>query len=277
MRKFATKPLKRFGLSLALAAMLPLLSAAAPALTAPNAMKLVLGPTYDADSHCGEWKLSEYDLAYFSRQLGRAPDQVAANWKVCPDKLLSYVENGESKAFMVLKVTPVGEDLNCHFCGPEIGLASFIYGPKGWKLKHQSRLLATGLGHMGAGAEAKLIPIQGQRQGVVLDSGFVQNGISGGHKTLLAEIDGWLYQIWEGPVSRSNEGSVDQPRYSFDSSLRFVPVKGRPWPELHQVIKGTRGVYAGKTLKVVPLNETRIYRFDGRKYKPVKAYSDLRS
>lgn len=251
---------------------------AAEDLTLPEAMQSVLASAYEPDRHCGTWSLGEADRRYVASLLGSELEQVAGEWEICPMRLLNYLEPYQQKAMLLLRVRPTGTDFDCHACTPIIGAALFRRDPKGWVLQHQARILTPGLSGFGQPGEASLVSLGLSRYAVRLEGGYTGQGVSTYSQTLLAETQGKLHVIWSGVTGGDNEGTGGSlPHYSFGSKLIFVPRPDQAWPDLHQLITGTdlRDL-AGKSV-AEDVSGTRIYRFDGKAYRPLQAYASLGS
>lgn len=253
---------------------LSLHASAGPALSRSEAMQLILQTRYEPEADCGDWHLSGSEKAFFEKQI--EGQTVAEHWRVCPYRQGTFTVQGRDRAYLLLQSQPAVEPGDCHSCSPLIGAAILEKGPDGWQLVNQSRYLAWGLGTFGQTPPAHFVDIGSDRKGFLIDSGYSNMGISIMHKVLIGEVNGKLVKVWQGPTVGNNSGMAPpHPRYQYQSQIKFVPVlngRDNSWPELHQIVTGT---YTDAKNRVVSVAGTRIYRFNGSVYRPIKVYPEL--
>lgn len=247
--------------------------------TQAEAMKLVLQHRYEANDHCGNWELTDAEQKYFMKDVDGSP--VESVWRVCPYQLHTFKQGSQERAYLLLQSNPAGPIMDCHICSPLMGSAIFEKQADGWKLLSQTRHLAFGLGTFGQAPPARFVKMGSERFGIWLESSYSGMGTTTVDHILLAEVNGKLAEVWRAATDGDNHGMVDiHPYYAYQSQLKFVPVKGQLWPDLYQYVTGTAyreddTRYASTGIKPVSVKETRVFKFDGQRYRGLKNYFKL--
>lgn len=226
---------------------------------------------------CGSWTLSPEETR--RRVQANQGSPVKPVWTLCPYQWHPFRQQGKERAYLLLKAEPAGDNGNdCHMCSPMLGAAIFEKRPTGWSLVRQQRDLAPGLGTFGQLAPAKLVALSPDRHGIQVSSGYTGMGINTLRQVLFVENGQGLAEVWNELTDSDNRGiGPSLPKYRFTSRLSFVPVKGQVWPELHQIVSGTALKEVQGRQRAVSVAGTRIFRFDGKRYRPIKGYFRLQA
>lgn len=198
----------------------------------------------------------------------------AADWLCEARQLLPFGQEGVVRALVVTSARP--PDWECMACGTAVGVAVLTEVADGWRLDNSDLEVGT-YGRAGQAPEAIAVQVGPGRVGVVLEPAFTAGGNTTKGLVLVAERRGGGFaEILDIPETEAdNGGDCDDegeddatPCWEFATSWGFVRSEGKDLWDLRTTTVGTR-VKTGET-KASPFSETKLYRWDGAKYAPVR-------
>jgi hypothetical protein len=235
---------------------------------AGKALRLLYG-NYDAGQGSARWTLSQPEIERFEFN----PDDFEKGRRDVFVKLVFwglFKQGGQERYILITGAAP--PHYECHACAPIIGGAIFSRSGNVWKLDTDTRFI-TRMGSYGeVNSDGLLVSIGPDRHGVLFRPGWTGQGYTYQSVVILGETGGEIREIASIPQTDGDnvgtcgekEEPANQPCFSYQARVDFVPGRNREYHDLRIRTTGTKLNDAGKLQRV---NETTRYSFDGQEYK----------
>lgn len=232
----------------------------------PRAMFMLYG-NYSATAKRSQWTAEA--------EWWEDPEDATERLEAIPVFDKQFNEGGTEKFILVTGSVPEGqaEFSGCHACGTRMGVAVFALTGGAWGLEAGQKYFGT-YGSFGSPPEVGLARIAGDRQALVLQSGYTAQGDTTETMTLLDRVAGVFKEVLSVQTAEDTSGagvlSTPEDNVSYDSKVEYV-LGGDPshW-DVRVTSRGTRGVRIGRRLVMRPFAEVKVYKFVNGEYTPAR-------
>lgn len=174
-----------------------------------------------------------------------------------------YVSYFDRPAYVAVAVTRAEPPDRCHAAAPKLSFFEFLGTPSGWQLRGAYPNVL----HVGAWGDPphsiRVMEIGYNLFGVAIEGGFTNQGATTSYTTIHAMVAGEFKQVFECDTYESDSGTGRPSRNEWSTTIK-VDRSGTGFYDL--AVRRT-GVQKGKRI-----DESVLYRFDGRTYVPGGLY-----
>lgn len=221
---------------------------------------------YNEEQKEANWRPTKEELAKISSSANTSSQIFENNeFYITPVLVAPFLEAGTEKNLLITAALP--PEYDCHACAPMISAALFKKNANNWELEFEQKYLFE-LGSYGTAPDAKLVKIGNDKYGVLFETGDTGQGYTYEGLSLVTKLDKGFQKILEVETGGDNSGTCGDelgPCWKFSSKYEFIPGKNPNFFDFKIMTSGTKG----EENNIVPVNENKLYQFDGKEYKAI--------
>lgn len=183
----------------------------------------------------------------------------------------SHLIQNNNKQECVVLIESRDKKFDCHGCGAYLGIAIYTKDGNLWEKKFEQKGEAE-IGSWGKLPEVKMVRIGEDNFGIMFHEKHMSQGHYSEGYNLIAIVEGKFKEVIQIPTHSNNRGFAEgmniEP-YEWNAQYELIEGDNKEYFDIQLVQRGTESVGTNESYNVIPVNETKIYKFSKGKYELV--------